>query len=153
MSTRALVEIFGYDSADELIGCDVLRWSLPRSDRGMVLENMRRRIEGEVESVNYAFTGVRKDGSRVDIGVHGARATHGGRPAVIGLLQDISEKKRAEEQIQRYLVQLKTAFMSTVEVATTLSEMRDPYTAGHERRVGRSPPRSAPSWDFDAQPA
>jgi len=26
--------------------------------------------------------------------------------------------------------------MSTVEVATTLSEMRDPYTAGHERRVG-----------------
>ena len=25
--------------------------------------------------------------------------------------------------------------MSTVQVATTLSEMRDPYTAGHERRV------------------
>lgn len=25
--------------------------------------------------------------------------------------------------------------MSTVELATTLSEMRDPYTTGHERRV------------------
>jgi putative nucleotidyltransferase with HDIG domain len=26
--------------------------------------------------------------------------------------------------------------MSTVEVATSLGELRDPYTAGHERRVG-----------------
>ena len=39
---------------------------------------------------------------------------HHGRPAIIGLMQDISEKKRAEEQIQRYVEQLKTAFMSTV---------------------------------------
>ncbi|MFH1043785.1 MAG: HD-GYP domain-containing protein, partial [Pseudomonadota bacterium] len=53
----------------------------------------------------------------------------------ISVIEDISEKKRAEEQIQRYIEQLRTAFMSTVEVATTLSEMRDPYTAGHERRV------------------
>ena len=51
------------------------------------------------------------------------------------MMQDISEKKRAEEEIKRYIQQLKTAVMSTVEVATTLSEMRDPYTAGHERRV------------------
>ena len=50
-------------------------------------------------------------------------------------MQDISAKTRAEEQIQRYVAQLETAFMSTVQVATTLSEMRDPYTAGHERRV------------------
>jgi len=51
------------------------------------------------------------------------------------LMQDISEKKRAEKEIQRYVAQLEKAFMSTVGVATTLSEMRDPYTAGHERRV------------------
>ena len=145
-----LVEIFGYDSADELIGCDATM-VVAEADRGMVLENMRRRTEVEVESVNYAFTGVRKDGAMVDIGVHGARATHGGRPAVIGLLQDISEKKRAEEQIQRYLVQLQTAFMSTVEVATTLSEMRDPYTAGHERRVGRLAAAIGAELGFDAQ--
>jgi len=51
------------------------------------------------------------------------------------LIQDISEKKRAEAEIRRYVAQLETAFMSTVQVATTLSEMRDPYTTGHERRV------------------
>jgi PAS domain S-box-containing protein len=130
------LEIFGYDSADELIGRDATSL-VAEQDRGMVVENMRQRIEGEVATVNYSFTAVRKDGAMIDIGVHGTRATHGGRPAIIGLVQDISEKKRADEQIQRYLTQLETAFMSTVEVATTLSEMRDPYTAGHERRVGK----------------
>jgi putative nucleotidyltransferase with HDIG domain/PAS domain S-box-containing protein len=32
--------------------------------------------------------------------------------------------------------QLESAFMHTVLVAMNLSELRDPYTAGHERRVG-----------------
>ena len=128
-------EIFGYASTDELIGRDFLSM-VAEKDRDAAAENLRRRIEGEIEAINYEFTGLCKDGSTVDIGVHGARATHAARPAVIGLIQDISEKKRAEEQIQRYVEQLKIAFMSTVEVATTLSEMRDPYTAGHERHVG-----------------
>ncbi|MHB8385264.1 response regulator [Metallibacterium sp.] len=128
-------EIFGYPSADELIGRDVLSM-VAAKDRDASAESMRLRIEGEFDKTNYEFTGLRKDGSTVEVGVHGARATHGGRPAVIGLVQDISEKKHAEEQIQLYVEQLKIAFMSTVEVATTLSEMRDPYTAGHERRVG-----------------
>jgi len=127
-------EIFGYGSAGEIIGRDTLSM-VAEKERGTVAENIRRRIEGEKASISYDFTGLRKDGSMCDVGVHGARATHLGRPAVIGLIQDISEKKRAEEQIKRYVAQLEAAFMSTVAVATTLSEMRDPYTAGHERRV------------------
>ena len=127
-------EILGYASADELIGRDPLV-VVAEKDRATVRENIRRRLDGEVSSLSYSFSGVRKDGSAIEVGVHGALATYGNRPGIIGLMQDISEKKRAEEQIQRYIVQLEGAFMRTVEVATTLSEMRDPYTAGHERRV------------------
>ena len=50
-------------------------------------------------------------------------------------IRDISERKAAEGVSLRYLEQLKVALMNTVEVATIISEMRDPYTAGHERRV------------------
>ena len=127
-------EIRGFGSADEMIGRDPMPL-IAEQDRGTVTENNRRLLSGETRSISYSFTALCKDGSTIEVGVHGTRATHHGRPAIIGLLQDISEKKRAEEQIQRYIEQLKTAFISTVEVATTLSEMRDPYTAGHERRV------------------
>ena len=142
-------EIFGYGSPEELIGRDALS-VVAANDCGRVAENLRRRIDGEVASVNYDFTGLRKDGSTIDVGVDGARATHRSRPAVIGMIQDISEKKRAEEQIQRYVAQLETAFMSTVQVVTTLGEMRDPYTAGHQRRVAEIAVAIGAELGFDA---
>jgi PAS domain S-box-containing protein len=128
-------EIFGYGSAEEMIaqGHESV---VAEEDRNMVATRMRGHIEGELASSSFNFAGLRKDGTMIDVGMHGTRAIHAGRPAIIGLAQDISEKKRAEEQIGRYVKQLQTALMRTVDVATTLSEMRDPYTAGHERRVG-----------------
>jgi putative nucleotidyltransferase with HDIG domain len=50
-------------------------------------------------------------------------------------VRDISERKAAELVTLRYYEQLKVALRNTVHVATIISEMRDPYTAGHERRV------------------
>ena len=143
-------EIFGYGSADELIGRDTCRWS-PRRTAARWRRTCASGSKAKVPSVSYSFTALRKDGSTIEVGVHSTRATHRGQPAVIGLMQDISEKKRAEEQIQRYLEQLETAFMSTVEVATTLSEMRDPYTAGHERRVAEIAVAIGAELGFDAR--
>jgi PAS domain S-box-containing protein/putative nucleotidyltransferase with HDIG domain len=54
---------------------------------------------------------------------------------LLALFVDITEKKRIEELNKVYVAKLETAFMQTLAVVTTLSEMRDPYTAGHERRV------------------
>jgi PAS domain S-box-containing protein len=143
-------EIFGYGSAEEMIGRDILSL-VTEKDRGTVAEQMRRRTEGEVESVSYEHTAVRMDGSTIDVGVHGSRATYRGRPAIIGLIQDISEKKRAEEKIRQYVAQLEAAFMQSVEVATALSEMRDPYTAGHERRVAELAVAIGAELGFDAR--
>ena len=127
-------EMFGYGSIDEPIGRSALSM-VAENHRAALADDIHRWLKGATRRIEYSTTGLRKDGSTVDVGVHGARASYRGRPAIIGMVQDISEKKRAEEQIQRYVTQLETAFMSTVNVATTLSEMRDPYTAGHERRV------------------
>lgn len=129
-------EIAGKGPADELTGTDPLLWVV-EADRGRVAEQMRRLLDGEAKSVVLDFRALRANGMVIQIGANAARATHEGRPAIIGLMQDVSEKARADERIQRYLIQLETAFMSTVEVAMILSEMRDPYTGGHERRVGK----------------
>lgn len=69
------------------------------------------------------------------VGEHGARAIDNGQPVAIGLIQDFSEIKHADAEIQHYVEQLKFAFMSPVKVAATLRELCGPYTTGHQRRV------------------
>ena len=65
-------------------------------------------------------------------------------------LRQSEEKKRDEEKIQQYITQLQDAFMNTVEVAMNLSEMRDPYTSGHERRVAEIAVAISAELGFDA---
>lgn len=129
-----LAEMLGYDSEDELVGLDPLSL-VAEQDRDRVAEKMRQRVAGEERKEGYVATALRKDGSTIDLGVSDARVLHHGHYALIGLIRDLSEKKRSEAEIQRYIAKLENAFMRTVEVATNLSEMRDPYTVGHERRV------------------
>ena len=50
--------------------------------------------------------------------------------------RDISESKAAEEKIKGYVKQLETAMQSTLQAVANVVEAHDPYTAGHERRVG-----------------
>jgi PAS domain S-box-containing protein/putative nucleotidyltransferase with HDIG domain len=128
-----LAQIFGYDE-NEIIGMATMEL-VAEPDRLLVLENVRRRIAGEEQSIQYAFRGQRKDGSWINIGVHGSRATYQGRPAVIGLLQDITERRKAEEQEKLYLTQMEDSMLGTIDAVSAMVEMRDPYTSGHERRV------------------
>jgi len=128
------VEILGRSSANELIGQDPLQLTA-EADRGKVAESMRQLVEMEYPSVTLEFNVLRKDGDTVSVGANASLATYQDRSAILGMLQDISEKIRDEERIKNYIAQLQTTFLSTVQMATSLSEMRDPYTAGHERRV------------------
>ena len=68
-----------------------------------------------------------------------------------GTCTDIHVLKMAEMEIARYAEQLQIAFMGTVQVATTLSEIRDPYTAGHERRVAEIAVAIGAELGFDAR--
>ena len=126
-------DILGYGSG-ELVGMSVSAL-IADEDRPVVENKLQHLTVGEAPAASLEFRGRRKDGGEVTIGAQAVRTDVGSRPIIIGVMQDITDKKRAEAEIQRYVLQLKNAFMRTVEVATTLSELRDPYTAGHERRV------------------
>ena len=128
-------EIFGYPSPSELMGQPFETVVAPE-DRGLAATKVRRRLSGESKRERTSYRGIRRDGSLLEVGADGAVATFKGRPAIVGLLQDISAHKQAERQIQEYVTKLESALRGTVQVASTMSEMRDPYTSGHERRVG-----------------
>ncbi|MGA7986073.1 MAG: HD domain-containing phosphohydrolase [Burkholderiales bacterium] len=129
-----LCEILGYRE-DELLAMGP-REVVLEEDRDLVRENLRRRMSGEVHDVRYDFRVRRKDGSIRHVGAHGSEMPFGGRRVVIGVLQDITDRVNAESTVERQLHRLETAMVGTVGAMSAMVEMRDPYTAGHERRVG-----------------
>ncbi len=143
-------EILGQGSADKLIGQSLMQYIVV-ADRVSVMESMRRLLDKEVRSITAEYGLLHKDGVTITVGANASLATYHGQPAIIGMAQDISEKKRAEEQISNYVARLKAAFLSTVQMATSLSEMRDPYTAGHERRVAEIAVAIATTLGWDEQ--
>ena len=59
-----------------------------------------------------------------------------GRPIGFrGIGRDITERKLTEVKLQRTLESLKNAVGTTIQVLVSALEARDPYTAGHQRRV------------------
>jgi PAS domain S-box-containing protein len=93
-----MAEILGCTPRDLLAMRSALE-TVVESDRPLVSENLRRRVEGEVESLRYAFRCRRKDGTVIDVESHGARMEFNGRPAVIGTLLDVTERNRADEAL------------------------------------------------------
>jgi PAS domain S-box-containing protein len=51
-----------------------------------------------------------------------------------GVIYNITERKRAEEELQRTLDNLRKAVSTTIQVMVSAVEARDPYTAGHQIR-------------------
>jgi diguanylate cyclase (GGDEF)-like protein/PAS domain S-box-containing protein len=90
-------DIFGFRN-EELYGLGMLDLTADQ-DQPLVAEQIRRRISGEVERIDYVFHGRRKDGDLVDIEAHGCTLDLGGKRLLISMVMDISERRRAEAKV------------------------------------------------------
>ncbi len=109
-----LAEIFGYPT-DELIdkrGPKDVVWP---QDWPLVNENIRKRLTGEIESIQYEFRGITKIGELRYIEVYGSRTMYRGRPAVIGSLLDVTKRRRAEELLKDAEQKYRSIFENAVE--------------------------------------
>lgn len=127
-------EILGYPA--EEIKDKALQDLVPDSlSKHLVLENFNILRESH-SSRSYLLPFQRKNGQKIILGMHGTSMMWNGKPAVFGLVQDVTEAERSREQIHHYVKALQTAIKGTFNAVAKMVELRDPYTAGHERRVG-----------------
>ena len=68
-------------------------------DRDMVLDRYRRRLNGEEVPTAYNFRVITKDGKELWIQPNSVLTAWEGRPAILSFMQDITEKKRIEDQL------------------------------------------------------
>jgi PAS domain S-box-containing protein len=92
-------EIFGY-SAQELIDIKGPADLTHPDDKAKVNDNVASRLAGLTDSIAYSFRGLRKDKTINYVDVFGTRTRLGGKPAVIGTLVDITEKRKAEKALK-----------------------------------------------------
>ncbi|MFC4359510.1 PAS domain S-box protein [Halobium salinum] len=92
-----LAEILGHDQ-EALVGMEFARF-IDDEDLSLVREQVRRRVEGEVDDIQYTFTITRYDGREVDVEVHGGVVDYGGEPAVMGALVEVSDRERRSRAI------------------------------------------------------
>ena len=101
-------------------------WVVPRALRGEtgtgVEFRLRRKDSGETWVASYNYAPIRyKEGL-----VLGSVVT----------ARDVSEKKAAEQKIKSYVKQLEGSMKSTLQAVAKVVESHDPYTSGHDYRVG-----------------
>lgn len=86
-----MADIFGYTQS-ELIG-ESPQILVEEEDRERVAENMARRLEGEVDAIQYTATAVDREGRTFEVEAHGGSIQFRGDPAVMGLVIDPGERR------------------------------------------------------------
>ncbi len=100
----------------------------------MVAEAFQRTLAGHPEPLEHRVIG--KVGQVVWVRSLSKAFYENGRPMGIrGVLSDISARKKSEEELRESYAKVRRMFDDIVNVLASTIELRDPYTAGHQRRV------------------
>ena len=93
-------KMHGFASPAEVIDRVHPQELVAECDRERVLQRIAQRTQGELQTVHYTFTGLRKDGSTIGVEVLGRAFTYKGQPAALGIGLDITERLKAEEDLR-----------------------------------------------------
>ena len=129
-------EIMGVAYGD-LVGRPAQDFVLPQDWHIVTEANERMNLLGSTGNLQVRCR--RQDGVEIEIGLQHVTSDYEGEPAIIGMAQDISERNRAQAEIAHYIQRLENTTEATLQAVSNMVEMRDPYTAGHERRCGDGP--------------
>ena len=129
-------EISGYER-EEALALEI-RALTHADDIERSIEARQNLVDGGTSAYERDARLIKKGGSEVWTKITTTLVRNGnGRPVhFISLINDIAHEKRAEQTVRDHLARIEQAMYSTINVIATIGELRDPYTYGHEYRVG-----------------
>ncbi len=130
---RAMEKITGY-SKQELLSNPIWTVIAPE-DRDRVKERALKRQMGEGVPDRYDFRILQKGGGRRWVELRSSRIRWGDKLVWLGTFFDITERKEAEEEREELLSKYKKLLYQIVKAFSSAVEIKEPYTAGHQKRV------------------
>ncbi len=103
-ANRMASDLTGY-SEQELTSRPFSEFVHP-DDRGMVIERYLRRIKGDVDQPRYVFRLKVRDGSNKWVEINAVLIDWEGKPATLNFLNDVTERRQAEEALRKSEEQL-----------------------------------------------
>jgi PAS domain S-box-containing protein len=100
--SQRMLEIFGFDGIDEILGKNGFELIAPE-DRKRMIKSAQKAVEAGFTDI-MEYNALRKDGTRFIIEMYGALLKdEQGRPkALLSTSRDITERKKAEEELRKY---------------------------------------------------
>ncbi|MDQ3487080.1 MAG: sensor domain-containing diguanylate cyclase [Acidobacteriota bacterium] len=92
-------QLFGY-TREAILQLPSVLPLLRADDHNRVAENIRQRVTGEIEHIEYTVHGLRKNGTTIIMDIRSVRGMHNGRWAVFGTVLDMTARKQMEDALE-----------------------------------------------------
>lgn len=133
----AAEKIFGY-RREQVVGHTVSEKLIPgslRKDHETGLAHFLATGKKKIIGRRVTVTAKRADQSPFTAELEVIPVASKASPVFIAYLRDISEKEHAGKENLQYTIKIKKTLMQTILAVLRIVEIRDPYTASHQRRV------------------
>lgn len=131
----ALEKLVGWKK-EELCKKEFSFWEIVhQDDKKLIKEKKEAWKKGKQVPSSYEFRIITKKGRERTVEANTINIGKDENSKEIGILRDITERKRAEEERKESFERIRRNLEQTVNALASAVEMRDPYTAGHQKRV------------------
>lgn len=112
---------------------------MPPEEAERLKEPLTRMLQSQQEFALFENTLLHKDGSLVIIETNGNPVfdPQGVFQGFRGTNRDVTSRRKTEQDLKVSLTRLRRSIEETIQAMARLLEIRDPYTAGHQRRVAQ----------------